>query len=68
MTRDALQKMEQLVKLNDDLMQSNGALQQQAQQNFQQVQMSEGKIQKLQKDLTFYINKANSMEHALSQH
>jgi len=31
MTRDALQKMEQLVKLNDDLMQSNGALQQQAQ-------------------------------------
>ena len=30
--------------------------------------MSEGKIQKLQKDLTFYINKANSMEHALSQH
>lgn len=26
MTRDALQKMEQLVKLNDDLMQSNGAL------------------------------------------
>ena len=27
MTRDALQKMEQLVKLNDDLMKSNGALQ-----------------------------------------
>ena len=35
MTRDALQKMEQLVKLNDDLMKSNGALQAQAQQNFQ---------------------------------
>ena len=30
MTRDALQKMEQLVKLNDDLMQSNAALQSQA--------------------------------------
>lgn len=26
-TRDALTKMEQLVKLNDDLMQSNGSLQ-----------------------------------------
>ena len=34
MTRDALAKMEQLVKLNDDLMQSNTALQQQAQANF----------------------------------
>ena len=30
MTRDALTKMEQLVKLNDDLMQSNTALQNQA--------------------------------------
>lgn len=64
MTRDALQKMEQLVKLNDDLMKSNGALQAQAQQNFQACQASEAKVQKLQKDLTFYINKANNLEHA----
>ena len=35
MTRDALQKMEQLVKLNDELMQSNAVFQSQAQDNYQ---------------------------------
>ena len=59
--------MEQLVQLNDDLMKSNGALQAQAQQNFQACQTAETKIQKLQKDLTFYINKANTLEHAKNQ-
>mmetsp|Transcript_27275 Transcript_27275/g.36463 ORF Transcript_27275/g.36463 Transcript_27275/m.36463 type:complete len:80 (-) Transcript_27275:1017-1256(-) len=67
MTRDALAKMEQLVKLNDDLMQSNTALQQQAQANFQQSQVAEAKVTKLQRDLTFYINKANQLEHTMSK-
>lgn len=66
-TRDALEKMEKLVKLNDELMTSNTALQTQAAQNFQQVQVQENKVQKLQKDLTFYINKANTLEHALTK-
>ena len=35
MTRDALQKMEQLVKLNDELMTSNSVYQSQAQDNYQ---------------------------------
>jgi hypothetical protein len=43
-TRDALTKMEQLVKLNDDLMQSNAALQSQGQEYFQTCQGLEGKI------------------------
>mmetsp|Transcript_33984 Transcript_33984/g.41922 ORF Transcript_33984/g.41922 Transcript_33984/m.41922 type:complete len:80 (+) Transcript_33984:367-606(+) len=67
MTRDALAKMEQLVKLNDDLMQSNTALQQQAQANFQQSQVAEAKVTKLQRDLTFYINKANQLEHTMNK-
>lgn len=66
-TRDALAKMEQLVKLNDDLMQSNAALQAQSQDYFQQCHTLEVKISKLQKDLTFYINKANTLEHNLAK-
>lgn len=31
------------------------------------MQNQDNKIQKLQKDLTFYINKANSLEHNLAK-
>ena len=60
--------MEQLVRLNDELMQSNAALQAQATQNFEATQMQDHKIAKLQKDLTFYLNKANALEHNLVRH
>ena len=55
--------MEQLVTLNETLMQSNNQL---AQQSFVQNQESNATILKLQQDLAFYMNKANSLEHVMA--
>ena len=54
--------MEQLVTLNETLMQSNNQL---AQQSFLQNQDSNATIHKLQQDLAFYMNKANSLDHIM---
>ena len=62
-TREALLKIEQLVKLNDRLMQENKTLKQQAQDNLNNYQSAEAQIQTLQQDM-MVIKGAIDADHA----
>ena len=61
-TKDAFTKMEELVALNDDLMKVNQTLQAQAQTHYEDLNVQEQQVQKLQSDLNFYMTKNNQLE------
>ena len=58
MTRNALVKMEQLVKLNDDLMSANSQLQE---DKMNTVRDKEREILELQDDLQYYITRTSTL-------
>ena len=66
-TQDAFTKMEELVALNDDLMKVNQTLQAQAQTHYEDLNVQEQQVQKLQSDLNFYMTKNNQLEQQLLQ-
>ena len=57
-TRNALVKMEQLVKLNDDLMSANSQLQE---DKMNTVRDKEREILELQDDLQYYITRTSTL-------